>query len=385
MGCWGKGLVLFRWSKVYCKVVWGRKVFGGKGGYWVVRTGKCVEEDRVTFATGTLTDDALSWWNAYAQPIGIEQANRTTWTELKRLLTNKYCPKTDVKKKEDEFYNLVMKGNDPKTYIRRFQELAVLCPNMVPNIEKLIEVFIRGLPKSIEGNVTASKPQTLGEAITLTQRLMEQIERLQARLRDQKGKSKDNPCKSHNVDPLYQKQQNENVELEFRLLNYAKENAHLKTTYKSLFDSIKVFEQKDTTKGTSMNTQFCKKSILGKPPYSSRSKLYTVTPFPKSKISPKVVVMNALSKPVTSNSAPSFRESTIVNNERVTAPRIFRINSLNNSRVDTFVPNKHLKASVRTKPITALQPYVITKKDVNSNTNGLPSTEVESTTKTRRP
>ncbi|GJV68451.1 hypothetical protein Tco_1483960 [Tanacetum coccineum] len=39
---------------------------------------KCAEEDRVTFATGTLTDDALSWWNAYAQPIGIEQANRIT-------------------------------------------------------------------------------------------------------------------------------------------------------------------------------------------------------------------------------------------------------------------------------------------------------------------
>ncbi|GJW10647.1 hypothetical protein Tco_1576474 [Tanacetum coccineum] len=39
---------------------------------------KCAEEDRVTFATCTLTDDALSWWNAYAQPIGIEQANRIT-------------------------------------------------------------------------------------------------------------------------------------------------------------------------------------------------------------------------------------------------------------------------------------------------------------------
>ncbi|GJW98553.1 putative reverse transcriptase domain-containing protein [Tanacetum coccineum] len=129
---------------------------------------KCVEEDRVTFATGTLTDDALSWWNAYAQPIGIEQANRITWTELKRLLTNKYCPRTEVKKMEDEFYNLAVKGNDLKTYVRRFQELAVLCPNMVPNTEKLMEVFIGGLPRSIEGNVTASKPQTLEESITIT-------------------------------------------------------------------------------------------------------------------------------------------------------------------------------------------------------------------------
>nr|GEY34525.1 reverse transcriptase domain-containing protein [Tanacetum cinerariifolium] len=49
----------------------------------------CVEENKVTFATGTLTDDALSWWNEYAQPIGIEQANKITWIELKRLLTNK--------------------------------------------------------------------------------------------------------------------------------------------------------------------------------------------------------------------------------------------------------------------------------------------------------
>ncbi|GJY80826.1 reverse transcriptase domain-containing protein, partial [Tanacetum coccineum] len=130
---------------------------------------------KVTFATDTLTDDALSWWNSYGHPIGIDQANQITWTELKRLLTNKYCPRTEVKKIEDEFYNLVVKGNDLKNYIRRFQELAVLCPNMVPNIEKLMEVFISGLPRSIEGNVTASKPQTLEEATNIAQRLMYQI------------------------------------------------------------------------------------------------------------------------------------------------------------------------------------------------------------------
>nr|GFC24667.1 reverse transcriptase domain-containing protein [Tanacetum cinerariifolium] len=87
-----------------------------------------------------------------------EQANRITWTELKRLLTNKYCPRTEIKKMEDEFYNLSVKGNDLKTYVRRFQELAVLYPNMVLNNEKLMEVFIGGLPRSIKGNVTASKP-----------------------------------------------------------------------------------------------------------------------------------------------------------------------------------------------------------------------------------
>ncbi|GJY30847.1 hypothetical protein Tco_0414342 [Tanacetum coccineum] len=74
----------------------------------VFSSSNCVEENKVTFATGTLADDALSWWNTYAQPIGIEQANKITWTELKRLLTNKYCPRTGVKKMEDEFYGLTV-------------------------------------------------------------------------------------------------------------------------------------------------------------------------------------------------------------------------------------------------------------------------------------
>ncbi|GJW82593.1 hypothetical protein Tco_0146568 [Tanacetum coccineum] len=68
------------------------------------------EDCKVKFATGTLNKYALSWWNSYAKPIGIEQADKIACTELKRLLTNKYCPRTGVRKMEDEFYNLVVKG-----------------------------------------------------------------------------------------------------------------------------------------------------------------------------------------------------------------------------------------------------------------------------------
>ncbi|GJX36112.1 reverse transcriptase domain-containing protein [Tanacetum coccineum] len=119
----------------------------------------CTEDCKVKFATGTLTEEALSWWNSFAQPIGIEEAYKISWSEFKKLLIKKYCPRTEVKKMEDEFYNLTVKGNDLKTYIRRFQELAILCPNMVPNSEKLMEVFIGGLPRSIEGNCYPFKPQ----------------------------------------------------------------------------------------------------------------------------------------------------------------------------------------------------------------------------------
>ncbi|GJR43401.1 hypothetical protein Tco_1311504 [Tanacetum coccineum] len=96
------------------------------------------EDCKMKFSTGTLTKEALSWWNSFAQPIGIEEAYNTTWYEFKKLLIKKYCPQNE--------------------------ELAVLCPTMVPNSEKLMEVFIGGLPISIKGNVTALKPQTFEEA-----------------------------------------------------------------------------------------------------------------------------------------------------------------------------------------------------------------------------
>ncbi|GJR47228.1 hypothetical protein Tco_1315331 [Tanacetum coccineum] len=44
------------------------------------------EDCKVKFATGTLTKEALSWWNSFAQPIGIEEAYKIIWVEFKKLL-----------------------------------------------------------------------------------------------------------------------------------------------------------------------------------------------------------------------------------------------------------------------------------------------------------
>nr|GFC45749.1 hypothetical protein [Tanacetum cinerariifolium] len=62
---------------------------------------------------------------------------------------------------------------------------------------------------------------------------------------------------------------------------------------------------------------------------------------------------------------------------------MFRISLDKSSREAKKVPNT-VSASSRTKPITVSQPNVITKKDRNSNLNGLSSTGLDNT-KTRRP
>ncbi|GJS86087.1 hypothetical protein Tco_0752628 [Tanacetum coccineum] len=95
--------------------------------------------------------------------------------------------------------------------------------------------------------------------------------------------------------------------------------------------------------------------------------------------------MNALSKLVTSNSAPSTRESKVVQTVNVIAPIIFRPNPSKTFRVDNVVPNKLVKTSVRIKPITVSQPNVIHKQQSNSDSNGFSSTRVNNTAKTRRP
>ncbi|GKD54247.1 hypothetical protein Tco_1287634, partial [Tanacetum coccineum] len=49
----------------------------------------CIKDYKVKFATGILIEEALSWWNYFAQPIGIEEAYKITWVEFKKLLIKK--------------------------------------------------------------------------------------------------------------------------------------------------------------------------------------------------------------------------------------------------------------------------------------------------------
>ncbi|GKE93736.1 reverse transcriptase domain-containing protein, partial [Tanacetum coccineum] len=53
---------------------------------------------------------------------------------------------------------------------------AVIGQLVADSVVAALKVFIGGLPHSIKGTVTASKPQTLEEAITITQRLMDQVQ-----------------------------------------------------------------------------------------------------------------------------------------------------------------------------------------------------------------
>ncbi|GJS35493.1 putative reverse transcriptase domain-containing protein [Tanacetum coccineum] len=93
-----------------------------------------------------------------SQTIDIDEAYEMSWKDLMKLMIDVYCPRNEIQKFENELWNLCIKGTDVAGYTRRFQELTLLCPRMVPEENDKIERFIWGLPDNIQGNVTSSKP-----------------------------------------------------------------------------------------------------------------------------------------------------------------------------------------------------------------------------------
>ncbi|GKF14485.1 reverse transcriptase domain-containing protein [Tanacetum coccineum] len=124
----------------------------------VFRLSDCKQRDKVKFATATLQGRALTWWNGKIAYMGIDAANGTPWTEVRKWMTEEFFPRCVLQRLEQELYNLKLKGTDIDGYTNRFHELALLCPRMVEPEQVKVEQYIRGLSKNIRGDVTSSRP-----------------------------------------------------------------------------------------------------------------------------------------------------------------------------------------------------------------------------------
>ncbi|GJT36854.1 putative reverse transcriptase domain-containing protein [Tanacetum coccineum] len=140
----------------------------------VFHISNCPERYQVKYATCTLLDSALTWWNSHKRTIGTDAAYALSWRELMRLMTEVYCPRNEIQKMETELWNLSVKNNDIASYTQRFQELTMMCTKMVPEEEDRVEKFIGGLPDNIQGNVIAAEPTRLQDAVRIANNLMDQ-------------------------------------------------------------------------------------------------------------------------------------------------------------------------------------------------------------------
>ncbi|GKD24260.1 putative reverse transcriptase domain-containing protein, partial [Tanacetum coccineum] len=99
------------------------------------------ERYQMKYATCTLLDSALTWWNSHKRTIRTDAAYALSWREL---MTEVYCLKNEIQKMENELWNLSVKNNDMATYTQRFQELIMMCTKMVPEEEDRVEKYQNG-------------------------------------------------------------------------------------------------------------------------------------------------------------------------------------------------------------------------------------------------
>ncbi|GJX39420.1 putative reverse transcriptase domain-containing protein [Tanacetum coccineum] len=168
----------------------------------------CTASCQVKFATCTLQDDALTWWNAHVKTTTPEAAHAMPWATLKKMMTDKYCPRGEIKKIETEMWNLKVKGTDVVAYNRRFQQLALMCARMFPEEVDKIEKYIGGLPDMILGSVKASKPKTMQEAIEFTTELMDEKTHAYAERQAEKKRKYDDLSKNNQNQQQQNKRQN---------------------------------------------------------------------------------------------------------------------------------------------------------------------------------
>ncbi|GJW83442.1 reverse transcriptase domain-containing protein [Tanacetum coccineum] len=127
----------------------------------VFHISNCPPKYQVKYATCTLLNGALTWWNSHKRTVRVDDVYAMTWKALMKLMTEVYCHRNEIKRMETEFWNLTVKGNDLTAHNHRFQELTLLCTNMVPKEGDPVERYIRGLLDNIQVNVTAAEPTRL--------------------------------------------------------------------------------------------------------------------------------------------------------------------------------------------------------------------------------
>ncbi|GJY30967.1 putative reverse transcriptase domain-containing protein [Tanacetum coccineum] len=103
----------------------------------------------------------------------------------------------------------LLAGTDVVKYNQRFQELALLCVRMFPEESDKIERYVGGLPDMIHGNIVASKPKTMQEAIEMATELMDKrVSTIAERQAENKRKFENTSRNNQNQQQQQNKRQN---------------------------------------------------------------------------------------------------------------------------------------------------------------------------------
>ncbi|GJW07619.1 putative reverse transcriptase domain-containing protein [Tanacetum coccineum] len=97
----------------------------------VLHISNCPPKYQVKYASYTLQNGALTWWNAHKKTIGTEASYALTWTKLIKLMTEVYCPRNEIQKMEIELWNPTVKGNVTSFALTRLQDTVRMANSLM--------------------------------------------------------------------------------------------------------------------------------------------------------------------------------------------------------------------------------------------------------------
>nr|GEW19471.1 putative reverse transcriptase domain-containing protein [Tanacetum cinerariifolium] len=106
------------------------------------------------------------------EAVGHDITYAMPWKTLKKMMTDKYRLRSEIKKLDTKMWNLKVNDTDVLSYNQRLQKLALMCDKMFPEESNVVEKYVSGLRDMIHGSVKVSKPKTMQEAIEFATELM---------------------------------------------------------------------------------------------------------------------------------------------------------------------------------------------------------------------
>ncbi|GKE21484.1 reverse transcriptase domain-containing protein [Tanacetum coccineum] len=208
---------------------------------YVFHIRNCTVACQIKFATCTLQGNALTWWNSHVKTVSHEVAYGMTWKILKKMMTDMYCPRDEIKKLEIELWNLKVKGTDVVSYNQCFKEFPLMCGRLFHEESDEVKKYVGGLPEMIQGSAVASKPKTMQDAIEIAHDLMDQKIYTFAERQDENKRKLDNdnqaqqqPPKKQNVARAYSAGSSEKKDVSLNLLSRTRKLSHSTMELRSL-------------------------------------------------------------------------------------------------------------------------------------------------------
>ncbi|GJT77474.1 putative reverse transcriptase domain-containing protein [Tanacetum coccineum] len=96
-----------------------------------------------------------------------------SWNDMKIMMREEFCPPEEIQRMEVELWNLRVKDSNISAYTQRFNELVLLCPEMVRAKRRKVKAITTWLLKNIKGETTSSRPVVLNESQARIERIAE--------------------------------------------------------------------------------------------------------------------------------------------------------------------------------------------------------------------